>query len=381
MSNLLSIFLAFFRLGMTSFGGPAQLALIKDLAVSRQKWMDETEFRNGVVLSQSLPGATAMQTAAYVGLKIQGIRGALASYIGYGLPAFLIMLTLSALFSELRIFPLAISIFSGLRVVVVALMFNAVCSFGKGIKRDLTNLSFIIASAMLLWIGVSPILVILLSALSGVILMKVAISPDSGNNSKRWTRVHNSVWGLLLLTVCGLLILFFINHCLFELATIMLQVNLFAFGGGFSSLPLMLQEVVNVHGWMNERTFMDGIVLGQITPGPTVIMATFVGYTMQGIGGAIIATIAIFTPSFFVLIYIEPVFNRLRNSHYFIKALDGVSACFVGLLLFVFIKFLLDVPWDFIRVIMGMAVVVALMRKYDALYIVLISAIASAFLL
>jgi chromate transporter len=291
------------------------------------------------------------------------------------------MLILSALFAEFRSFPLAVSIFNGLQVIVVALTFNAAYSFGRGIKRDLVNFSFIVAAAILFSIGVSPFLVILLSALAGVILMKAEISPAPANNNKRKYWIHKGVWLLLLLAVSGLIVLFMADHKLFELATIMLQVDIFAFGGGFSSLPLMLQKVVNVHGWMSNRTFMDGIALGQITPGPIVITATFVGYILKGITGAVVATIAMFTPSFLVLVAVEPVFSRFRSSRYFLKAMEGVFACFVGLLLSVGIKFFLDVPWDAVRAIMGITALIALARKIDILYIVAIGTILSTFLL
>ncbi len=357
------------------------IAYIKDLTVSRRRWMDEADFRNGVVLCQSIPGATAMQTAAYVGLKINGVSGALASYIGFGLPAFIIMLTLSALFAEFRSFPLALSIFNGLQVVVVAITFNAVISFGKGIRRDFINLSFVLAAAALFWLGVSPFLVILLSALAGVLLMKAERHANFGNNVRKEYWFHKGFWILLLALIAGLIIIFIVDIKLFELAAVMLQVDLFAFGGGFSSLPLMLQKVVHVHGWMSNKTFMDGIALGQITPGPIVITATFVGYLLKGMIGAIVATIAIFSPSFLVMVAVEPFFSRFRNSHYFVKAMDGVFACFVGLLLFVDIRFFLDVPWDAIRAVLGLAALAALIRKIDILYIVILSAAFSAFLL
>lgn len=381
MKKLTDLFLAFLRLGITSFGGPAMIAYIKDLAVSRRKWLDESEFRNGVVLCQSIPGATAIQVAAYVGLKTCGIRGALASYIGFGLPAFIIMLILSALFTQFRNFPLAISIFNGLQVVVVALMFNAVYSFGKGIRRDLTSFCFVIGATTLFWLGVSPFLVILISALAGVFVMRAGRFSAAGNNDGREYWFHEGIWILLLLLIAGISILYVVDYKLFELAAVMLQVDVFAFGGGFSSLPLMLQKVVHVHGWMSTKTFMDGIALGQITPGPIVITATFVGYMLKGITGAVVATIAMFTPSFLVLVAVEPVFNRFRNSRYFIKAIDGVFACFVGLLIFVGFKFLLDVPWDTVRVVLGLAVLAALIRKIDILYIVLFSIISSALFL
>jgi chromate transporter len=126
---------------------------------------------------------------------------------------------------------------------------------------------------------------------------------------------------------------------------------------------------------------MDGIALGQITPGPIIITATFVGYLVYGIPGALVATIAILTPSFFMVITVTPFFDRLKNSIYFMKAIDGIFASFVGLLLYVCIKFTMVIPWDIVRILMGFVALTALLRKVDILYIVSIGAVISVFVL
>jgi len=140
---------------------------------------------------------------------------------------------------------------------------------------------------------------------------------------------------------------------------------------------LMLHEIVNVSGWMDHRTFMDGIALGQVTPGPIVITATFVGYLGYGFAGAVVATSAIFTPSFLILITVTPLFDRLKTSAHFMKATKGILASFVGLLFFVTVNFFLNVPWDMMRVILGLAALTALLKKTDVLYVVLIGAVIS----
>ena len=98
--SAIRLFLSFLRLGLTAFGGPAMIANIKELSVKKKKWLNEENFNHGIVLCQSIPGATAMQMAGYVGLRIKGIRGALASYVGFGLPAFVLMLTFSVLYDN-----------------------------------------------------------------------------------------------------------------------------------------------------------------------------------------------------------------------------------------------------------------------------------------
>jgi chromate transporter len=358
------------------------VAHIRELSIARNNWLDERDFTSGVALCQSVPGATAIQMAAYVGLKSGGITGALASYIGFGLPAFVLMLMFSVLYVLYNSLPEIISLFGGLQVIVVAIILNAIYTFGRSNVKNIKSAVLAVLSASLFWWGISPFMVIAGAGLAGVILFqeaRPAASFQSGGNEMQWEVGKIIFLGLILLA--ALAGLYAVNADLFSLAAIMLKIDLFAFGGGFASLPLMLHEIVMVKGWMASGVFMDGIALGQVTPGPIVITATFVGYIIQGFAGAIVATIAIFSPSFFMVVTIAPVFDRLRSSPYFARVIEGILASFVGLLLFVFIKFASAVPWDTVRFIMGFAALAALIRKVDILYIVPAGAILSVILL
>lgn len=376
-----SLFLSFLRLGLTAFGGPAMVAYIKEMSVNRHKWLDHETFKNGVALCQSIPGATAMQTAAYVGLRSKGIPGALASFIGFGLPAFILMLILSSLYARYHALPKATSLFNGLQVVVVAIVANATYSFGKTTFKDYKDIILAIAASSLFWVGISPFLVIAGAALTGMVILKTtAGNPVPAQGEKSNSHSIKKILILILITLSGLFVLYIIDRKLFNLAALMMRIDLFAFGGGFASLPLMLHEIVDVRGWMNSKTFMDGIALGQVTPGPIVITSTFIGYMLYKLPGAITATLAIFTPSFLMVIAVTPVFDRLKASVYFTGATKGILASFVGLLFFVTVKFGLAVPWDIVRMVLVCAAFVALIRKVDILYVVLITAVISVFL-
>ena len=161
----------------------------------------------------------------------------------------------------------------------------------------------------------------------------------------------------------------------------MLKVDIFAFGGGFASVPLMLHEVVAVRGWLDSKTFMDGIALGQVTPGPIVITATFVGYQIAGVLGAVVGTISIFTPSFLMVLVTVPYFDRLQHSLWFRRALRGVLASFVGLLVAVAINFGLAAAWSIPAVLIAAAAFAALRFKIDILWVVLAGAGLSAMIL
>lgn len=380
--SVMHLFLSFLRLGLTAFGGPTMVAYIGELSVKKNQWLDQETFKNGAALCQSIPGATAMQVAAYVGLKARGLSGAAVTYIGFGLPAFFFMLLLSWAYIRLGNLPWVLSLFHGLQVIVVAIVANATFTFGKGVVKHYLDVAIAAVSAAAFWYGISPFYVILGAALCGMIIFR-----DSQTRKPEGTREANRQFvsrffiPLIAIIIGAMIFLGLTGQKFFNLALLMMKIDLFAFGGGFASIPLMLQEVVNVRGWMDSKTFMDGIALGQVTPGPIVITATFVGFLVYGLAGAAIATIAIFTPSFVLLILGAHVFSRLQRSILFNRAVKGILASFVGLLLFVTIKFALAVPWDILRLVIVTAAVAALLKKIDILYIVPAGALFSIFML
>jgi chromate transporter len=376
-----SLFRSFFRLGLTAFGGPAMVAYIKKLAVDRHKWMDETTFQDGVVICQAIPGSTAMQTAAYVGLRARNISGAFVSFFGFGLPAFVLMLILSAFYANSHNMPTVVSLFNGLQVIVVAIVARAAFSFGKSMLKSYQDIFIPIASAVILWIGISPFIVILGAALAGIIFFKNSNAPKVVNQVKKDTHLFKKITLIVLILSLALTGLYFFDRNLFKLALLMFRIDLFAFGGGFAALPLMHHEIVGVRGWMSSKTFMDGIALGQITPGPITMSTTFVGYLLRGLPGAVVATLAIFTPSFLMVILVTPVFDKLKGSPYFLGASRAIFASFVGLLCFITFKFAYAVPWNATRVLIGSIALAALLKKVDILYVVLLGAIVSIFIL
>jgi len=373
-----TIFGSFLRLGITAFGGPAMITHIKEMSVKRNKWLTEETFKDGVVICQSVPGATAMQMAAYVGLRARGVQGSIASYAGFGLPAFLLMLALAVFYSGSRELPLVVSLFRGLQVMVVAIVANATFLFGRDIWKRPGDLVLAAVSASFFWLGVSPFAVIIGAAITGAVLFRdTPPPPSSGNPEGNAGRVPWAVILFAILACAGVAGLYFSDRKLYQLAALMLRIDLFAFGGGFASLPLMFHEIVNVKGWLDGKTFMDGIALGQVTPGPIVITATFVGYMVRGFPGALVATVAIFTPSFIVLVAATPFFDRLKNAKYFSGTTRGILASFVGLLFYMTIRFGAAVPWEPGKVLFGLAVVFALARKVNILHIVLIGSALS----
>ena len=305
--SLVQIFTDFLRLGTTAFGGPSMVAYIRKLAVDRKGWLTPVEFSDGVALCQMVPGATAMQTAAYVGLRLRGVAGAAASFIGFGLPAFLLMLIFAMVYVQTGTLPAVVAVFSGLQAVVIAVVVNAVFSFGKTTVKSWKH-GLISAVAFLMFYGaIHPLVVILVSAGLGWLILPLQNAAETRGGETAATPFYKKpIIFILLAAAAGLGFVYLLSRDLFNLALLMIKVDLMAFGGGFASVPIMYHEVVEVNNWLNGPTFMNGIILGQATPGPIVITATFIGYFIKGIFGAIIGTICIFLPSFLLVVGISP---------------------------------------------------------------------------
>jgi chromate transporter len=158
---------------------------------------------------------------------------------------------------------------------------------------------------------------------------------------------------------------------LFALAVHMFRLDVLAFGGGFASVPLMFHAIVQVRAWMDGPTFLDGIALGHITPGPIVMTATFVGYVLAGVLGAITATLSVFVPSFMMVRGMVPYCDRVRRSRAMQQALSGIGCTVVGLLLAVTVRLAWAIPWNWPRAVLASAAFGAWWFQVDLLWVVL----------
>lgn len=355
------------------------VAYIKRLAVAEERWLSEEDFRRGLALSQALPGATAMQCAAFVGLRTRRLGGAVAAYVGFGLPAFFLMLGLSVAYSQAAGLATVASRLPGLRGLAVALVAFASWEFGRSSLAGLAGALIAGVSAAVFLLGGNPILTIAGAGLLGSIILRgpTAPPPSGGFRVIGWKAIRPAI--LVLAVAAGLAsTLLLLPTRLGTLGLLMMKVDLFAFGGGLASVPLLLREVVDIRGWMTVNAFMDGIALGQVTPGPVVITATFVGFQVAGIPGALLGTVCIFLPSLFMIILAEPWFLRLQSSAICQAATRGLTLSFVGLLVSVAVQFARAASWSLPSVLIAALALAALLAKVNVVWVVLGGAAASA---
>jgi chromate transporter len=384
----------FLRVGATGFGGGiAVIAQIRRLVVAQKRWLSEEEFLDAVSLAQSLPGANAVNAISYIGLKVAGLRGALVAAASFILPSFLMMIGLTIAHNYLHQLPDAQRVFQGFNAAVVGLIGATVFKIGKTAMQRQWHLEMGVAVGFLLiFTSTSIAEIVLLAGMAGIFIQsfkrqmrervrqkvkrekrekahavlaekkarkhaakviegseafevqhRVEVSlpmPGEIDKAEATAPPHSSgdrilslAWPLLFL-----LALPFLSTLLskllatWKLSMVFLRIGSVTFGGGFVMIPQIEADVVDVNRWLTREEFADGMAFGQITPGPVMITATFIGYKVAGLLGALAATIAAFLPSFVMTVVAGTSLNRFRANHLVQSFLSGVAPAVVGML-------------------------------------------------
>ena len=373
-ATLGGLFLSFLKIGLVGFGGGiAVLAQIRALTVRKRLWLTDSEFAEALALAQALPGTSAGNSVTYIGLRLRGWRGAAVAMAGFILPSMLIMIGLAIVYKHLRAFPDTQRFFHGLNGAVVALILVTAWRMGKNILTRrwqwwLAVLSFLTVALF----DATVLEVVLAAGLIGIYIDSFAetqrrrlrnlstiaarrrsrvrarlakrrrsrkegpvrtylstqsIEPEKQKEQREESTTLRSIGVLAVaMPIAAKLAL------LFTLSAIFLRIGSVTFGGGLVMVPLIESEVVNNHQWLTHQEFADAFALGQITPGPVLITATFVGYRVAGTLGALVATISIFLPAFLMTIAAGSSLRRFRSNKLVQAFLRGIAPAVVGLL-------------------------------------------------
>lgn len=339
--NPWAIFLIFLRLGLTSFGGPvAHLGFFREEFVTRRQWLSDRSYADLVALCQFLPGPASSQVGIALGLSRAGYRGAFAAWAGFTLPSAIVLI----------VFALGLSSFSnsfstgalqGLKIVAVAVVAQAVWGMARHLCTDVKRVTIMMlatCAALLIPTVWSQVSVIILAGIAGILLFKPAQLPQHDPLPIKISRHMGAFW-LALFTI--LLISLPLASEVFPNQTLAIvdafyRAGALVFGGGHVVLPLLQTEVVPT-GWVGEEIFLAGYGATQAMPGPLFTFAAFLGASMttspSGLAGGIIALVAIFVPSFLLVVGALPFWESLRQNLRTQAALSGVNAAVVGLLL------------------------------------------------
>jgi chromate transporter len=373
-ATLGGLFLSFLKIGLVGFGGGvAVLAEIRTLTVRTRHWLTDSEFAEAVALAQSLPGTSAGNSVTYIGVRLRGWRGATVAMTGFILPSMLIMIALAIGYKHVHNLAGSERFFHGLNGAVVALILVTAWRMGKNILAArwqwvLAVLSFLAVAIL----NATVLEVVFAAGLIGIYIDSIAEKqlrrlrnlrtivarrrtrirtrlakrrrtqrpnvfrsylsrrfngqePEEQEREESTTLRSIGMFALAMPLVAKL-------GLLLTLSTIFLRIGSVTFGGGLVMVPLIESEIVDTHHWLTHQEFADAFALGQITPGPVLITATFVGYRVAGTLGALVATISIFLPAFLMTIAAASSLRRFRDNEQVQSFLRGVAPAVVGLL-------------------------------------------------
>ncbi|EAU0274680.1 chromate efflux transporter [Salmonella enterica] len=336
-----AVFLIFLRLGLTSFGGPiAHLGYFRDEFVTRRQWLTERSYADLVALCQFLPGPASSQVGIALGLSRSGYAGALAAWAGFTLPS-AIALILFALGIASYGDAMPSGVLHGLKVVAVAVVAQAVWGMARNLCPDAPRITIMAAATcfvLLVPSALGQVGVIAVAAVIGLLLFK----PQQGTAHDPLPIAMRRRVGLFWLTLffallmgLPLLTATFPNQTL-SMVDAFYRAGSLVFGGGHVVLPLLQAEVVP-SGWVSNDAFLAGYGAAQAVPGPLFTFAAFLGASMNqtpsGWLGGLVCLLAIFAPSFLLVVGALPFWERLRRNSRTQAALLGINAAVVGLLL------------------------------------------------
>lgn len=311
-TSLRSLALLFLKLGIIGFGGPAaHIAMMEDEVVRRRQWMTRDEFLDLLGATNLIPGPNSTEMAIHVGHRQAGWKGLLVAGVCFILPAMLIVTLLAWAYVRYGTLPEAIGILYGIKPVVIAIVVQALWALGRTALKTRLLVVIAIAGVVLIFLGYNELLIL---AASGLIVMSSKLI------GQRLSSYSLATFGLIFQSTAAA------SFGLLPLFLFFLKVGAVLYGSGYVLLAFLRADLVERWQWLTESQLLDAIAVGQVTPGPVFTTATFIGYVLGGINGAIVATIGIFLPAFVYVALSGPLVPRLRRSPAAGTFLDGVNA-------------------------------------------------------
>jgi chromate transporter len=364
----------FLKIGAMSYGGPAIMGIMQAEIQEKRGWISKEAFVEGLALVNMLPGPGATQLGIFIGHAKAGLAGGIIAGVCFILPAFLIMLSLAAAYVAFGTIPSMRNAFYGIGPVVVGIFAVSVYRLGKAAIRERSQIAIAVAVAVVLFLTpVGLVLPLMAAGCTGIALF----------NSRRTGLIA------LAVLVAAFTSYYFIDIALTQfmtptavipkpaapaspslwvLAAFFSKVGAFTFGGGLSMLAFMQEQVVNQFGWLTPQEFVDGLALGQLTPGPILMLAAFIGFKLGGAAGAAVAGSAIFFPSFLMMLLVLPLLRKLKDLQWLRAFMRGVGPAVIGALAVSLAQMAPHAAPDvFTWVLLALTIVILLLRNIGPL--------------
>jgi chromate transporter len=324
MKRLKEIVLVFLKLGITAFGGPAaHVAMMEEEIISKRKWISKEKFMDFYGATNLLPGPNSTELAIHLGYERGGILGLILGGVSFILPAMISVIILAVIYGRYGELPEISGISYGIKPVVIAIILQALFRLAKSVLK---NLPIIIISVVVIIMSFMGFHEILLLAIAGTIIMLIENRKKLNYNKLPMFATYLPIFSAGInanadkhISLPGI----FLNF---------LKIGSVLYGSGYVLLAFLEADFVERLGLISGEQLIDAVSVGQFTPGPVFTTATFIGYLLNGIPGAILATIGIFLPAFILVGTLNKVIPKLRQSTWFGGFLDGLNAASLALM-------------------------------------------------
>jgi chromate transporter len=348
-TSLRELIQLFLKLGTVAFGGPAaHIAMMQDEVVDRRAWFSRQRFLDLVGATNLIPGPNSTELAIHIGYERAGWAGLLVAGSSFVLPAMFIVMGFAWAYVEYGSTPTGEALLYGVQPVVIAIVAHALSKLAPTAARNWFLRAVVVAAIVLFLTGTNELLI--LFGL-GLLVMAVGRTARFGFGA---AHVFFPLPFVVLAQDAGSPV------TLDRLFLVFLKIGAVLYGGGYVILAFLQNDFVERLGWLTQQQLIDAVSVGQVTPGPVFTTATFIGYVLKGVPGALLATLAIFLPSFVFVAVSHRYIERMRSSPWFSGLLDGVNAAAVGLMGGVTIQLAREAIVDAITVVVAVAALVLL---------------------
>lgn len=330
----------FLKLGVIGFGGPvAHIAMIEDEVVKRRQWLTREHFLDLLGATNLIPGPNSTEMAIHVGYVYAGWLGLIVAGVCFILPAVLITGCFAWIYVNYGTLPQVAPILYGIKPVVLAIVINALWGLAK--KAVKTRQLLIIALVVVVLSGLlklNEVIALLIGGLLGMIWLRTGNKGNPPGQQANFVIASLTTGAMLKASAAGATVATastVVNVPLWQLGWFFLKIGSVLFGGGFVLVAFIQGELVDQYGWLTQQQLLDAIAIGQFTPGPVLSTATFIGYVLAGVPGAIVSTVGIFLPSFVFTAALNPLVSKLRASKWTSAFLDAVTVSAVALMVVV----------------------------------------------